>query len=154
MNPCVIGHDPRSCHTCSASSGNHFSIDIPADRALRFVRLNRHCDGDHCFEGFADWRFALAAASDVLKKIFQMRQSGVPGFRRLLEDRRGPEIRRSIGRGSADKFLEERDLLYEEAPVAHKNIEAVIQDLVDAGLVSVIATFRPLLTYKTRKVRR
>jgi release factor H-coupled RctB family protein len=44
----------------------------------------------------------------------------------------------------------ERDLLYEEAPAAYKNIEAVIQDLVDAGLVSVIATFRPLLTYKCR----
>jgi release factor H-coupled RctB family protein len=49
---------------------------------------------------------------------------------------------------------EERDLLYEEAPAAYKNIEAVVQDLVDAGLVSVIATFRPLLNYKTRKVRR
>jgi len=51
-------------------------------------------------------------------------------------------------------ICEERDLLYEEAPAAYKNIEAVIQDLVDAGLVSVIATFRPLLTYKTRKQRR
>jgi release factor H-coupled RctB family protein len=51
-------------------------------------------------------------------------------------------------------ICEERDLLYEEAPAAYKNIEAVIQDLVDAGLVSVIATFRPLLTYKTRKLKR
>ncbi|MBE0542417.1 MAG: RNA ligase RtcB family protein [Verrucomicrobia bacterium] len=49
---------------------------------------------------------------------------------------------------------EDRDLLYEEAPAAYKNIEAVVQDLVDAGLVSVIAAFRPLLTYKTRKHRR
>ncbi len=49
---------------------------------------------------------------------------------------------------------EERDLLYEEAPAAYKNIEAVIEDLVVAGLVSVIATLRPLLTYKTRKTRR
>jgi release factor H-coupled RctB family protein len=49
---------------------------------------------------------------------------------------------------------EERDLLYEEAPAAYKNIEGVIADLVDAGLASVIATLRPLLTYKTRKVRR
>lgn len=49
---------------------------------------------------------------------------------------------------------EERDLLYEEAPAAYKNIEAVIADLVAAGLVSVIATLKPLLTYKTRKVRR
>jgi release factor H-coupled RctB family protein len=49
---------------------------------------------------------------------------------------------------------EERDLLYEEAPAAYKNIEAVIGDLVAAGLLSVIATLRPLLTYKTRKTRR
>jgi release factor H-coupled RctB family protein len=49
---------------------------------------------------------------------------------------------------------EERDLLYEEAPGAYKKIEEVVQDLVDAGLVSVIATLRPLLTYKTRKLRR
>jgi len=48
----------------------------------------------------------------------------------------------------------ERELLYEEAPAAYKNIEAVIQDLVDAGLVSVIANFRPLLTYKTRADQR
>ena len=48
----------------------------------------------------------------------------------------------------------ERDLLYEEAPAAYKNIEVVIRELVDAGLVSVIATFRPLLTYKTRRVKR
>ena len=51
-------------------------------------------------------------------------------------------------------ICEERDLLYEEAPAAYKNIEAVIADLVDAGLVSVIATLLPLLTYKTRKTRR
>jgi len=51
-------------------------------------------------------------------------------------------------------ICEERDLLYEEAPAAYKNIAAVVQDLVDAGLISVIATFRPLLTYKTRKARR
>ena len=48
-------------------------------------------------------------------------------------------------------ICEERELLYEEAPAAYKNIEAVIQDLVDAGLASVISTFRPLLTYKVRK---
>jgi release factor H-coupled RctB family protein len=47
-------------------------------------------------------------------------------------------------------ICERRELLYEEAPAAYKNIEDVIQDLVDAGLVSVIATFRPLLTYKCR----
>lgn len=51
-------------------------------------------------------------------------------------------------------ICEQRELLYEEAPAAYKNIEDVVQDLVDAGLISVIATFRPLLTYKTRALRR
>lgn len=49
---------------------------------------------------------------------------------------------------------ENRDLLYEEAPAAYKNIERVIEDLVEAGLVRVIATLRPLITYKTRAMRR
>jgi release factor H-coupled RctB family protein len=51
-------------------------------------------------------------------------------------------------------ICEQRELLYEEAPVAYKNIEDVVRDLVDAGLISVIATLRPLLTYKTRALRR
>jgi release factor H-coupled RctB family protein len=51
-------------------------------------------------------------------------------------------------------ICEERETLYEEAPAAYKNIEDVVQDLVDAELASVVATFRPLLTYKTRKAIR
>ena len=51
-------------------------------------------------------------------------------------------------------ICEDRDLLYEEAPEAYKNIEDVIADLVAARLVSVITTLRPLLTYKMRKERR
>lgn len=40
------------------------------------------------------------------------------------------------------------DLLYEEAPEAYKNIDVVVQSLVDAGLARVVATFKPLLTVK------
>jgi len=72
--------------------------------------------------------------------------------RLLMRERFGKEqlVQTSLG---SRVICEERGLLYEEAPAAYKNIEAVIQDLVDAGLVSVIATFRPLLTYKTRALR-
>jgi release factor H-coupled RctB family protein len=51
-------------------------------------------------------------------------------------------------------ICEERDSLYEEAPAAYKDIATVIETLVDAGLVRVIATLRPVLTYKARKPRR
>jgi release factor H-coupled RctB family protein len=45
-------------------------------------------------------------------------------------------------------LCKDRNLLYEEAPQAYKNIDVVIEDLVDAGLATVIATFKPILTYK------
>lgn len=46
---------------------------------------------------------------------------------------------------------EDKDLLYEEAPQAYKNITVVIADLVDAGLATVIAILQPLVTYKVRR---
>ncbi|AKF79898.1 release factor H-coupled RctB family protein [Myxococcus fulvus 124B02] len=45
---------------------------------------------------------------------------------------------------------ENKDLLFEEAPQAYKAIDRVVTDLVEAGLVKVVATLAPVLTYKTR----
>jgi release factor H-coupled RctB family protein len=65
------------------------------------------------------------------------------------------EVQQLVQTGIGSRVVcEDRALLYEEAPAAYKNIETVIQDLVDAGLISVIAMLRPLLTYKTRKQKR
>jgi len=40
------------------------------------------------------------------------------------------------------------DLLFQEAPEAYKNIEEVVAALVGHGLAEVVATLRPLLTFK------
>jgi len=48
-------------------------------------------------------------------------------------------------------ICEDRALIYEEAPQAYKDITQVIRDLDQAGLIEVIATLRPLITYKTRR---
>jgi len=48
-------------------------------------------------------------------------------------------------------ICEDRELIYEEAPQAYKAIHQVIHDLEAAGLVDVVATLRPLITYKTRR---
>lgn len=47
-------------------------------------------------------------------------------------------------------ICEDRRLIFEEAPEAYKDIEMVIADLEQAGLIRVIARLRPLLSYKTR----
>jgi release factor H-coupled RctB family protein len=44
---------------------------------------------------------------------------------------------------------EDRDLLVEESLDAYKSIERVIADLEGFGLARVVATFRPLVTFKT-----
>jgi release factor H-coupled RctB family protein len=45
-------------------------------------------------------------------------------------------------------------LLWEEAPEAYKPGAAVVGDLEAAGLVEVLATLRPLVTFKTSEVNR
>jgi release factor H-coupled RctB family protein len=44
----------------------------------------------------------------------------------------------------------DRQLIYEEAPQAYKGVDSVVQSLVGAGLVELLARTRPVLTYKTR----
>ncbi|MCG8634643.1 MAG: RNA ligase RtcB family protein [Desulfobacterales bacterium] len=40
------------------------------------------------------------------------------------------------------------ETLFEEAPQVFKNIERIMDDLVRQGLIDLVATFRPLITYK------
>lgn len=50
-------------------------------------------------------------------------------------------------------ICEDKDLLYEEAPQAYKNIDTVISHLLEAKIVRLIASFRPLVTYKPNRNR-
>lgn len=48
-------------------------------------------------------------------------------------------------------ICEDKNLLYEEAPQAYKDIDAVIADLISEDLIEVIAALKPIITYKMRK---
>ena len=48
----------------------------------------------------------------------------------------------------------DRELLYEEAPQAYKDIDIVVSDLIEAGLIRPIAALSPVITYKTGVVHR
>ncbi|WP_337661485.1 RNA ligase RtcB family protein [Erythrobacter sp. Alg231-14] len=48
-------------------------------------------------------------------------------------------------------ICEDKNLIFEEAPQAYKNIEGVIADLVEAGLIEVVAVLRPMISYKMRR---
>jgi release factor H-coupled RctB family protein len=42
----------------------------------------------------------------------------------------------------------EKKLIFEEAPEAYKNIDRVIQDMLDCGMIKLVASLNPLMTYK------
>ncbi len=50
---------------------------------------------------------------------------------------------------NSEIICEDKGLLYEEAPQAYKGCDAVVQTLVETGLVTLIARLKPVLTYKT-----
>src|SRR5690606_41871677 len=50
-------------------------------------------------------------------------------------------------------ICEDRELIYDEAPQAYKDIAQVIADLEAAALIETIAVYRPVLTYKVRRAR-
>lgn len=45
-------------------------------------------------------------------------------------------------------ICKDKALYYEEAPEVYKNIEQIIECLQEYGLISVVATLKPLITYK------
>lgn len=45
-------------------------------------------------------------------------------------------------------ICKEKNLIYEEAPEAYKNIEKVIEDMMLADMITLVASFNPVITYK------
>ncbi|NMD86923.1 RNA ligase RtcB family protein [Victivallis vadensis] len=72
------------------------------------------------------------------------------GTRSRLETRFKPENLKRTRLGSV-VVCSDRQLLYEEAPEAYKNIETVVDDLAAAGVIRVIGVLRPVLTWKSPK---
>ena len=66
---------------------------------------------------------------------------------KLKRYRREDMLRTKLG---SRVICEDKALLFEEAPEAYKDIDVVIHDMVEAGLVRPIAKLRPVITYKTR----
>jgi release factor H-coupled RctB family protein len=77
----------------------------------------------------------------------------------------GRKISRADARGKLDELYKNKDmrknrwggrlvcgdksLLWEEAPECYKPINTVINSMVDAGLIIIVATLRPVVTFKT-----
>ncbi len=68
---------------------------------------------------------------------------------RLKNHFKSEELLRS--RFNSRLICDNRDMVYEEAPQAYKSVETVVDSLTRAGIITVIARLKPVLTYKTLK---
>jgi release factor H-coupled RctB family protein len=125
-------------HRKGAAVAEEEAVMIPGSRGSLSYLVKPLGDGES-----RAWSLAHGAGRKWARSEARLRMRERFGKEQLVQTALGSRV-----------ICGERDLLYEEAPAAYKNIEAVVEDLVDAGLVSVIATFRPLLTYKTRADQR
>lgn len=99
-----------------------------------------------------DFSYLVLPAADTSASAWSLahgagRRWGRADARGRLEGRFRPEDLLKTELGSR-VVCTDKDLLYEEAPAAYKRADQVVQDLVDAGLCTVIAVLRPMLTYK------
>jgi len=131
----VVRHAQGWLHRKGAAPSDAFAlVPIPGSRGTHTVLVAPTGDGER-----SAWSLAHGAGR-------KWRRSDARG---RLEDRFSPRDLEQTPLGGR-VICEDKDLLYEEAPQAYKDIDQVVQDLVSADLVRVIATLRPLVSYKTR----
>jgi release factor H-coupled RctB family protein len=132
----VTPHRGGWLHRKGAAPADKGLVVIPGSRGdmtyLVRPRLERADEALHSLAHGAGRKWSRSEAKDKLVRRFSIAD--------LERTKLGGRV-----------ICEDRDLIYEEAPQAYKDIHQVVRDLEQAGLIDLIATLRPLLTYKTRR---
>lgn len=132
----VTSHQGGWLHRKGAAPADKGLVVVPGSRGdmtyLVRPRLERADDALHSLAHGAGRKWSRSEARDKLVRRFSIAD--------LERTKLGSRV-----------ICEDRDLIYEEAPQAYKDIHQVVRDLEQAGLIDLIATLRPLLTYKTRR---
>lgn len=131
----AIFEQPRWLHRKGAAPADQGPVIIPGSRgSLSYLVVPQ---GD-----LADCAWSLAHGAG--------RKWARGDCKRRLSHRYSPESLSRTELGGR-VICEDKDLIYEEAPQAYKDVDLVVRDLAEAGFLCVAATLRPLITYKTRR---
>ena len=125
------------------------------DRLLEWAKLNRRLIAAGFLAAAGGEGGLVEPAGEQSRNLWSAahgagRKWNRQGTRSRLETRFKPENLKRTRLGSV-VVCSDRQLLYEEAPEAYKNIETVVDDLAAAGVIRVIGVLRPVLTWKSPK---
>jgi release factor H-coupled RctB family protein len=130
-----VGEHARWIHRKGAAPSTDGLVLIPGSRgAMSYVVAPREGGDRHAFSiaHGAGRKWSRSESRGRLERRFSAKA--------LMRTELGSHV-----------ICEDKELLYEEAPQAYKNISIVIEDLVHEGLVEVVATLSPVVTYKVRR---
>lgn len=129
----VAGAPSRWLHRKGAAPADSGHVVVPGSRGARTYLL-RPC-------GRGDW--ALASLAHGAGRKWTRSDAKA----RLSKRFRAEDMVKTALGGRV--VCGDRDLLFEEAPQAYKDVDRVVADLVEAGLAEIVAVLRPVVTFKT-----
>lgn len=127
----------RFLHRKGAAPADKGPVVIPGSRGTHSYLVTPHAE-----------QAAMKSASSLAHGAG--RKWARSDARGRLEKRYQPRDLERTDLGSV-VICHDRDLLYEEAPQAYKDIAIVIDDLLQAGLIEVDKILKPVLTFKVAK---
>lgn len=131
-------HGPLWLHRKGAAPADQGLVVIPGSRSSLSYLVRPLGDGVANLHSLAHGAGRKISRSQSDEKFGQL----------SVEELRRPRDK-SIGLDNL-VICEQRNLLRQEHGKAYKDIERVIEDMKSFGMLEIVATFRPILTYKTR----
>lgn len=131
-------HGPLWLHRKGAAPADQGLVVIPGSRSSLSYLVRPIGDGVANLHSLAHGAGRKISRSQSDEKFGQL----------SIEELRRPRDK-SLGLDNL-VICEQRNLLRQEHGKAYKDIDRVIDDMRAFGLLEIVATFRPILTYKTR----
>jgi len=135
LTPQIINNCSGWLHRKGAAPSNEGLIVISGSRgSFSYIVTPTGKQGDNCLS------LAHGAGRKWKRSETKSRLKNKYSYQSLLQTKLGSVF-----------ICRDKNLLYEEAPQAYKDITIVVNDLLEAGLIKVVAVLKPLITYKTRR---
>lgn len=146
-------------HRKGAASTFDGPVVIPGSRGARSYLVMPEGDGIYNGEAHAHFQKTVEYPSDCISLLCPTAHSLAHGAGRAMPRTSAkakfskPFYADSLHTTvfGSEVVCENLNLLYEEAPEAYKDIDKVVQDLVEIGACRVIAIMLPVVTYKCRQ---